>query len=86
MQMAAFNDYKNDKYAKEFGMTIADQLVSVDARVLPPPTVIMLLLKLFTFPFYICSLTWNWLAKYFSLNTMSLAERGLAILLLASGT
>nr|CAD1818338.1 unnamed protein product [Ananas comosus var. bracteatus] len=38
LEMAAFNDYKNDKYAKEFGMTIADQLVSVDARVLPPPT------------------------------------------------
>nr|CAD1819865.1 unnamed protein product [Ananas comosus var. bracteatus] len=28
LEMAAFNDYKNDKYAKEFGMTIADQLVS----------------------------------------------------------
>lgn len=54
MQMAAFNDYKNDKYANEFGMTIADQLVSVGARVLPPPIVIMLLLKLFSFPsFYI---------------------------------
>lgn len=33
------NDYNNDQYANEFGIKVTDELVTVDARVLPAPTV-----------------------------------------------
>ncbi|KAL5975063.1 hypothetical protein ACLOJK_031739 [Asimina triloba] len=36
-QMAVRNNYKADKNAKEFGVRVHDSLVSIDARVLPPP-------------------------------------------------
>ncbi|KAJ4745605.1 Argonaute protein [Rhynchospora pubera] len=36
--MVRHNDYNNDKYAKEFGIKVTDQLITVDARVLPAPT------------------------------------------------
>ncbi|KAJ1701044.1 hypothetical protein LUZ63_000823 [Rhynchospora breviuscula] len=36
--MVHHNDYNNDKYAKEFGIKVADELITVDARVLPAPT------------------------------------------------
>lgn len=36
-EMVAQNNYKEDRYAQEFGITVMDQLTSVEARVLPPP-------------------------------------------------
>lgn len=37
--MVRRNDYNNDQYANEFGIKVTDELVTVDARVLPAPTV-----------------------------------------------
>ncbi|XP_072988891.1 protein argonaute MEL1-like [Typha latifolia] len=37
LEMVHGNNYNNDNYAKEFGIKVMNQLVSVDARVLPPP-------------------------------------------------
>ncbi|KAJ3670135.1 hypothetical protein LUZ60_010459 [Juncus effusus] len=37
-EMVYHNNYNNDKYANEFGVRVTSQLVTVDARVLPPPT------------------------------------------------
>ncbi|KAJ0982366.1 hypothetical protein J5N97_010621 [Dioscorea zingiberensis] len=37
LEMVNYNNYSNDNYAKEFGIQVMNQLVSVDARVLPPP-------------------------------------------------
>jgi len=34
------NNYDNNPYAKEFGISIDSKLASVEARVLPPPWVI----------------------------------------------
>ncbi|KAF3330154.1 hypothetical protein FCM35_KLT05485 [Carex littledalei] len=36
--MVRRNDYNNDQYANEFGIKVTDELVTVDARVLPAPT------------------------------------------------
>lgn len=40
--MVRRNDYNNDQYANEFGIKVTDELVTVDARVLPAPTVSVL--------------------------------------------
>lgn len=48
MQIASFNDAESDKLAKEFeidlkkefGVDVKKQMVTIDARVLPPPVVI----------------------------------------------
>ncbi|KAJ4733389.1 Argonaute family protein [Rhynchospora pubera] len=37
LQVVHKNSYGNDKFAREFGLKIVDKMVSVDARVLPPP-------------------------------------------------
>ncbi|XP_059627107.1 protein argonaute MEL1-like isoform X2 [Cornus florida] len=37
-QMVAHNNYNNDKFANEFGLRVRPELTSIDARVLPPPT------------------------------------------------
>ncbi|XP_059627105.1 protein argonaute MEL1-like [Cornus florida] len=37
-QMVAHNNYNNDKFANEFGLRVRAELTSIDARVLPPPT------------------------------------------------
>ncbi|ONK75713.1 uncharacterized protein A4U43_C03F19770 [Asparagus officinalis] len=36
-EMVMENKYEDDKYAQEFGIKVAKQLTSVEARVLPPP-------------------------------------------------
>eukprot|EP00262_Sarcandra_glabra_P017248 TRINITY_DN5837_c0_g3_i1.p1 TRINITY_DN5837_c0_g3~~TRINITY_DN5837_c0_g3_i1.p1 ORF type:complete len:696 (-),score=80.34 TRINITY_DN5837_c0_g3_i1:231-2252(-) len=37
IQTVHHNAYRNDPYAKEFGIKISNELASVDARILPPP-------------------------------------------------
>ncbi|KAJ6852286.1 protein argonaute MEL1-like [Iris pallida] len=37
VKMVTHNKYNEDKYAKEFGLSVSNQLASVEARVLPPP-------------------------------------------------
>lgn len=39
LQTVHQNDYEQDPYAKEFGITIDNKLASVEARVLPAPWV-----------------------------------------------
>jgi hypothetical protein len=38
-QMVVHNNYAEDKFAQEFGIKVCSDLVSVPARVLPPPLV-----------------------------------------------
>ncbi|KAF3340603.1 protein argonaute MEL1-like protein [Carex littledalei] len=38
LQVVNGNNYNSDNFVKEFGLKICNQMVSVDARVLPPPT------------------------------------------------
>ncbi|KAI4300386.1 hypothetical protein L6164_033771 [Bauhinia variegata] len=33
----SFNDYRNDNLSQEFGVSVRNELASIDARVLPPP-------------------------------------------------
>ena len=35
------NNYSKDEFANEFGLTVTNKLVEVNARVLPPPRVIV---------------------------------------------
>ncbi|KAA8550272.1 hypothetical protein F0562_001956 [Nyssa sinensis] len=37
-KMVANNNYNRDKFVKEFGLQVGAELTSIDARVLPPPT------------------------------------------------
>ncbi|KAA8544172.1 hypothetical protein F0562_022192 [Nyssa sinensis] len=37
-QMVGHNNYNNDKFVGEFGLQVRAELTSIDARVLPPPT------------------------------------------------
>ncbi|XP_010933336.1 protein argonaute MEL1 [Elaeis guineensis] len=37
LEVVSQNNYNDDKYAKEFGIRVRNQLAAVDARVLPPP-------------------------------------------------
>ncbi|KAK0584182.1 hypothetical protein LWI29_008665 [Acer saccharum] len=36
-RISQFNNYQNDRLAKEFGVDVKSELVCIDARVLPPP-------------------------------------------------
>ncbi|XP_078148836.1 protein argonaute MEL1-like isoform X1 [Carex rostrata] len=38
LQVVNGNNYNSDNFVREFGMKIYNQMVSIDARVLPPPT------------------------------------------------
>ena len=40
--MVLYNNYVEDKFAQEFGIKVCNDLVSVEARVLPPPLVNLL--------------------------------------------
>lgn len=40
--MVLHNKYADDKFAQEFGIKVSSDLVTVPARVLPPPLVIFL--------------------------------------------
>jgi eukaryotic translation initiation factor 2C len=40
--MVLHNNYVEDKFAQEFGIKVCNDLVSVEARVLPPPLVNLL--------------------------------------------
>jgi hypothetical protein len=42
LQTVHQNDYEQDPYAKEFGISIDNKLTSVEARVLPAPWVIFM--------------------------------------------
>ena len=46
--MVMHNNYKEDQYAQEFGIKVMDQLTSVEARILPPPMVVILVKTFFT--------------------------------------
>ena len=46
--MVRHNNYKEDQYAQEFGIKVLDQLTSVEARILPPPMVVILVKTIFT--------------------------------------
>ncbi|XP_038990444.1 protein argonaute MEL1-like [Phoenix dactylifera] len=37
LEVVTQNNYNGDKYAKEFGIKVRNQLAAVDARILPPP-------------------------------------------------
>lgn len=41
MQMVGCNNYNNDNLVKEFGLRVKAEPALIDARVLPPPMVIL---------------------------------------------
>lgn len=49
VQMVRRNNYNADKLATEFGIQVQERLVLVEARVLPPPEVIMIFQTFCTF-------------------------------------
>ena len=52
LQTLQQNNYDNNPYAKEFGISIDNKLASVEARVLPPPWVIFTSLNFLPFVYF----------------------------------